>query len=94
MIWPSWATRSAAAFGSKQSVDVHVHLMLPVWPIVAAFGTLAALMSGTSTASSTALAAKATVTVVEKRRQARDHPVVLGVPETYYLKCFILRRLE
>ena len=37
--------------------------------------------------------AKATVTVVEKRRQARDHPVVLGVPETYYLKCFVLRKL-
>jgi 23S rRNA (cytosine1962-C5)-methyltransferase len=32
-------------------------------------------------------------TLVEKRRQARDHPVVLGVPETYYLKCLILRRL-
>ena len=31
--------------------------------------------------------------VVEKRRQARDHPVVLGVPETYYLKCFVLRKL-
>jgi hypothetical protein len=25
--------------------------------------------------------------------QARDHPVVLGMPETYYLKCFILRKL-
>ncbi len=34
-----------------------------------------------------------TVSVVEKRRQARDHPVVLGVPETYYLKCFVLRKL-
>jgi 23S rRNA (cytosine1962-C5)-methyltransferase len=33
------------------------------------------------------------VTVVEKRLQARDHPVLLGVPETYYLKCLILRRL-
>lgn len=32
--------------------------------------------------------------VVEKRRQARDHPVVLGVPETYYLKCFVLRKLS
>jgi len=32
------------------------------------------------------------VTVVEKRMQGRDHPVLLGVPETYYLKCFILRR--
>jgi 23S rRNA (cytosine1962-C5)-methyltransferase len=37
--------------------------------------------------------AGALVTVVEKRRQARDHPVLLGVPETYYLKCFVLRRL-
>ena len=44
--------------------------------------------------ASAAVDAKATVTVVEKRRQARDHPVVLGVPETYYLKCFILRRLD
>ena len=34
------------------------------------------------------------VTVVEKRMQGRDHPVLLGVPETYYLKCFILRRVE
>jgi hypothetical protein len=25
--------------------------------------------------------------------QSRDHPVLLGMPETYYLKCFILRRL-
>jgi 23S rRNA (cytosine1962-C5)-methyltransferase len=32
-------------------------------------------------------------TVVEKRRQARDHPILLGVPETYYLKCFVLRKL-
>ena len=34
------------------------------------------------------------VTVVEKRMHGRDHPVLIGVPETYYLKCFILRRLE
>jgi 23S rRNA (cytosine1962-C5)-methyltransferase len=34
------------------------------------------------------------VTVVEKRMQGRDHPVLLGVPETYYLKCFIVRRVE
>jgi 23S rRNA (cytosine1962-C5)-methyltransferase len=33
------------------------------------------------------------VTVVEKRMQGRDHPVLLGVPETYYLKCFIIRRV-
>ena len=34
------------------------------------------------------------VSIVEKRMQGRDHPVLLGVPETYYLKCFILRRLD
>jgi 23S rRNA (cytosine1962-C5)-methyltransferase len=34
------------------------------------------------------------VSVVEKRMQGRDHPVLLGVPETYYLKCFILRKLQ
>jgi 23S rRNA (cytosine1962-C5)-methyltransferase len=37
--------------------------------------------------------ARISVAVVEKRMQSRDHPVLLGVPETYYLKCFILRRL-
>jgi 23S rRNA (cytosine1962-C5)-methyltransferase len=41
-----------------------------------------------------AVDARAAVTIVEKRRQARDHPVVLGVPETLYLKCFVLRKLE
>jgi 23S rRNA (cytosine1962-C5)-methyltransferase len=34
------------------------------------------------------------VTLVEKRMQGRDHPVLVGVPETYYLKCLILRRVE
>ena len=34
------------------------------------------------------------IAVIEKRMQSRDHPVILGIPETYYLKCFIVRRLE
>jgi 23S rRNA (cytosine1962-C5)-methyltransferase len=38
--------------------------------------------------------AGAGVAVVEKRRQARDHPVLLGVPETHYLKCLVLRRVD
>ena len=37
-----------------------------------------------------AVDAHADVTVVEKRMQGRDHPVLMTVPETYYLKCFIL----
>lgn len=31
------------------------------------------------------------VQVIEKRMQASDHPVLLGMPETYYLKCAICR---
>jgi len=40
-----------------------------------------------------ALDARVTVTLVEKRTQARDHPVLVGVPETHYLKCLVLRKL-
>ncbi len=40
---------------------------------------------------SAATDAQIPVVVVEKRMQARDHPVLLSVPETYYLKCFVLR---
>jgi 23S rRNA (cytosine1962-C5)-methyltransferase len=32
--------------------------------------------------------------LVEKRMQASDHPIYLGVPETYYLKCVIARALD
>ena len=38
--------------------------------------------------------ARTDVNVVEKRMQGRDHPVLMTVPETYYLKCFILRKLS
>lgn len=34
------------------------------------------------------------VTLVEKRMQGRDHPVLLSVPETHYLKCLILRKIH
>jgi len=37
--------------------------------------------------------AHAEMGLVEKRAQARDHPMLLAVPETYYLKCIVLRRL-
>ena len=40
-----------------------------------------------------AVDARVPVALVEKRLQARDHPVLLGVPETAYLKCFVVRRL-
>ena len=31
------------------------------------------------------------VQLVEKRTQSRDHPILLTVPETYYLKCVVVR---
>ena len=44
--------------------------------------------------SSAASDAHATVTMVEKRTQGRDHPILINVPETYYLKCLVLRKLD
>ena len=32
--------------------------------------------------------------LLEKRTQASDHPILLGVPETYYLKCVIVRVVD
>lgn len=37
--------------------------------------------------------ARATVALVERRLQSRDHPVLVGVPETSYLKCLVLRKI-
>lgn len=31
--------------------------------------------------------------LVEKHAQAKDHPILLGVPESHYLKCFVLRAI-
>jgi len=44
--------------------------------------------------ASAALDAHRSVQVVERRTQARDHPILLTVPETHYLKCLILRAAE
>jgi 23S rRNA (cytosine1962-C5)-methyltransferase len=43
--------------------------------------------------ASAALDAHRTVVVVERRTQSRDHPILLTVPETHYLKCLIRRVL-
>jgi 23S rRNA (cytosine1962-C5)-methyltransferase len=43
--------------------------------------------------SEAAADARAHVTILEKRMQGRDHPVLLTVPETFYLKCVILRKM-
>jgi len=38
-----------------------------------------------------AIDARRRVQIVEKRMQATDHPVLVAMPETYYLKCLIAR---
>ncbi len=35
-----------------------------------------------------------TLQIIEKRTQGRDHPMLLSVRETYYLKCFVLRLVD
>ncbi len=34
------------------------------------------------------------VQIIQKRTQGQDHPMLLAMPETYYLKCLILRVLD
>jgi len=41
-----------------------------------------------------AIDARRRVQLIEKRGQSSDHPVLLGVPETHYLKCVIARVVE
>lgn len=36
-----------------------------------------------------AVDARRPVRILEKRTQSNDHPILLGVPETYYLKCLV-----
>lgn len=38
--------------------------------------------------------ARKAVTVVDRRTQAKDHPILLTMPETHYLKCLILSVLD
>ena len=37
--------------------------------------------------------ARSRMILAEKRPQSRDHPILLAMPETHYLKCVILRKL-
>jgi 23S rRNA (cytosine1962-C5)-methyltransferase len=39
------------------------------------------------------LDANRTLRILERRTQAQDHPILLTVPETHYLKCLILEVL-
>jgi 23S rRNA (cytosine1962-C5)-methyltransferase len=41
--------------------------------------------------SSASADAQRNLRLIEQRTQSRDHPVVLGIPETRYLKCMVLQ---
>ena len=41
-----------------------------------------------------ALDARRRLQIIEKRGQSSDHPVLLGLPETHYLKCVIARLID
>ncbi|HEX2524664.1 MAG TPA: methyltransferase, partial [Terriglobia bacterium] len=38
--------------------------------------------------------ARRKVQILQKRTQAQDHPFLLSMPETHYLKCLFLRILD
>ena len=44
--------------------------------------------------SAATLDSKRRVQIVEKRMQSSDHPVLIGMPETYYLKCVIAKVID
>jgi 23S rRNA (cytosine1962-C5)-methyltransferase len=44
-----------------------------------------------SSIAAAAVDAHRTVRVLEKRSQSQDHPILVNVPETHYLKCLILQ---
>jgi len=45
------------------------------------------------TVAAAALDANRTLRVLERRTQSQDHPILLTVPETHYLKCLILEAI-
>jgi 23S rRNA (cytosine1962-C5)-methyltransferase len=38
--------------------------------------------------------AGARMVLLEKRAQSRDHPILLTMPETHYLKCMVLQKVQ
>ncbi len=41
-----------------------------------------------------AVDARRNIAICERRTQAQDHPILLTMPETHYLKCMIIKALE
>ena len=66
-------------------------LTILCWLLAALF--VCASSAAAAASASAALDAGRTLRVLERRTQAQDHPILLTVPETLYLKCLVLEAL-
>ena len=71
--------RAPASPEIKRNIEAKYHLNEPLF---------------IETVTAAAADAGRRVQLLEKRAQANDHAILLGVPESHYLKCLILRVLE
>ncbi|MDT7603066.1 MAG: rRNA (cytosine1962-C5)-methyltransferase [Acidobacteriota bacterium] len=89
------ASVAAAARGYKEINLRAIKMLEPNGVLVTC--TCSYHMSETTfleTVASAAADARRRLQIVEKRIQARDHPVLATVPETLYLKCLIARAID
>lgn len=103
---PALAKRRGRSFDRRQGVDTalraYKELNLRALRMLAPDGVLVSCScSGRVTLTdfgemleSAASDAGRAVQVLERRGAGRDHPLLLGVPETEYLKCYVLRAVS
>ena len=97
---PPPLARSRSAI--SKAVAGYKELSFRAFSLLAAGGTLVTCcrspylddVAFTELVSAAASDARARVVLLEKRLQSRDHPILVSVPETSYLKCLVLRRLD
>ena len=81
-----------AAGGAYKEINLRALRLLPPGGVLVTCScshhfSEAALLEVLAQAS---LDAKRTLRVLERRTQSQDHPILLTVPETLYLKCLVL----
>ncbi len=95
---PAFAKNKAAverAVGGYKEINLRAMKLLPVGGVLVTCSCSYHVSEQQFLAIVQAAAADvgAVMTVLERRGQARDHPVRLGHPESAYLKCLMLRRI-
>jgi 23S rRNA (cytosine1962-C5)-methyltransferase len=96
---PAFAKNKASverALGGYKEINLRaMHLLAPAGHLITcscSYNVDEPLFLGVLQAA--AADAGLSMVVVERRMQARDHPVLVTVPESAYLKCVVLRRQE